>query len=516
MNWTALTVFVLLFGLITVLGFVAAYWRRGDLTQLNEWGLAGRRLGTVITWFLLGGDVYTAYTFIAVPALVFGAGAIGFFALPYTIIVYPLVFLILPRMWAVAHRHGYITAADFVQGRYGNRWLALAVAVTGIVATMPYIALQLLGLQVVIGAMGVPTGGFFGDMPLIVAFVILAAFTYTSGLRAPAMIAVVKDALIYITVLALVIVVPTKLGGYANLFDAVPMEKLLLPAPGAGTLGQYSAYATLALGSAFALFLYPHTMTAVLSATAAKVIRRNAAYLPAYSFLLGLLALCGFMAIATGVDKLPEFAGGFEHYKSNFAVPALILHSFPDWFAGVAFAAIGIGGLVPAAIMSIAASNLFTRNIYVRFIRTDCTAAEEAQNAKMVSLVVKFGALVFILLLPLQYAIQLQLLGGIWISQTIPAVIVGLYTRWLNPWALLAGWAAGLICGTWMAGTTGFQSATFPLQIDGLTVPGYAALYALALNFTISFVLSPLFNRMRSTHGSDETTPSDYSFGMGR
>jgi SSS family solute:Na+ symporter len=516
MNWTALTVFVLLFGFITVLGFVAAYWRRGDLDQLHEWGLAGRRLGTVITWFLLGGDVYTAYTFIAVPALMFGAGALGFFALPYTIIVYPLVFLILPRMWAVAHKHQYITAADFVQGRYGNQWLALAVAVTGIVATMPYIALQLLGLQVVIGAMGVPTGGVLGDVPLIIAFVILAAFTYTSGLRAPAMIAVVKDTLIYITVLALLIVVPWKLGGFGALFEAVPKDKLILPTPGADTLGQYSAYATLALGSAFALFLYPHTMTAVLSASNPQVIRRNAAYLPVYSFLLGLLALCGFMAIATGVANLPEFADGFAHYKSNFAVPALILHSFPDWFAGVAFAAIGIGGLVPAAIMSIAASNLFTRTIYARFIRPDCTPAQEAQNAKIVSLVVKFGALVFIIFLPLQYAIQLQLLGGIWISQTIPAVIVGLYTRWLNPWALLIGWAAGLTCGTWMAATTGFQSATFPLQIDGLTMPGYAALYALALNVVLSVVLSPVFNRLQATHGTDETAPSDYRFGVSR
>jgi SSS family solute:Na+ symporter len=327
-NWTAIIVFALLFGLVTVLGFVAAHWRRGDLNELHEWGLAGRRLGTIITWFLLGGDVYTAYTFIAVPALVFGAGAIGFFALPYTIIVYPLVFLILPRMWAVAHKHNYVTAADFVQGRYGNRWLALAVAVTGIVATMPYIALQLLGLQVVIGAMGVGTGGgLVGDVPLIIAFVILAAFTYTSGLRAPAMIAVVKDTLIYITVLALVVVVPYQLGGYDKLFAAIPPDKLLLPTPGPGTLGQYSAYATLALGSAFALFLYPHTMTGVLSATNAEVIRRNAIYLPAYTFLLGLLALTGFMALAAGVASLPEFAPQFEQYKANFAIPALILHS---------------------------------------------------------------------------------------------------------------------------------------------------------------------------------------------
>ena len=510
MNWIAIIVFVLLFGAVTIIGFAAAHWRRGDLDVLDEWGLAGRRLGTVVIWFLLGGDVYTAYTFIAVPALVFGAGAIGFFALPYTIIVYPLVFLILPRMWSVAHKHNFITAGDFVQGRYGNKWLVLAVAITGIVATMPYIALQLLGLQVVIGAMGVGTIGFYGDLPLIIAFVILAAFTYTSGLRAPAMIAVVKDTLIYITVLAMVIVIPIELGGYGKMFAMVPPAKLLLAGPKDGNLGQFSAYATLALGSAFALFLYPHTMTAVLSSNSRGVIRRNAAYLPAYSFMLGLLALTGFMALAVGVDKLPEFAPQFAQYGSNFAVPALILHTFPNWFVGIAFAAIGIGGLVPAAIMSIAASNLFTRNIYVQFIRPNCTPKQEAQNAKITSLIVKFGALLFIIFLPLQYAIQLQLLGGIWISQTIPAVIVGLYTRWLNPWALIIGWAVGLIAGTWMAASLSFQSAVFPLAVDGFTVPGYAALYALAINFAVSIVLSLLFNQILATRGTDLTSAADY------
>src|SRR5260370_26635312 len=116
----------------------------------------------------------------------------------------------------------------------------------------------------------------------------------------------------------------------------VPPAKLLLAGPEDGNLGQISAYATLALGSAFALFLYPHTMTGILSASSRNVIRRNAAYLPAYSFMLGLLALTGFMSLAVGVDKLPEIAPQFAQYKSSFAVPALILHSFPDWFAWVA------------------------------------------------------------------------------------------------------------------------------------------------------------------------------------
>ena len=149
-NWIALTIFVLLFGFITWLGFAAAHWRKGDLDQLHEWGLGGRRFGTIVTWFLVGGDLYTAYTFIAVPALAFGAGAVAFFAVPYTIVIYPILFLVFPRLWYVCHKHGYITAGDFVRGRFGNRWLALAVAITGIVATMPYIALQLVGIQVVV------------------------------------------------------------------------------------------------------------------------------------------------------------------------------------------------------------------------------------------------------------------------------------------------------------------------------------------------------------------------------
>src|ERR1041385_8748873 len=150
LNWTTLGVFVALVTLITVLGFVASRWRKGDLTQINEWGLGGRRFGSVIVWFLLGGDLYTAYTFIAVPALMFGAGAAGFFAVPYTIMVYPLMFAVFPRLWSVARAKGYVTAADFVRGRFGSRTLALAVALTGIVATMPYIALQLVGIEVVL------------------------------------------------------------------------------------------------------------------------------------------------------------------------------------------------------------------------------------------------------------------------------------------------------------------------------------------------------------------------------
>jgi len=509
-NWTALTVFVVLFGFVTVLGFYAARWRRGDLDRLDEWGLAGRRFGTLVTWFLLGGDLYTAYTFIAVPALVFGAGAIGFFALPYTIVVYPLVLVVFPRLWSVAHRHGYITAADFVQGRYESRLLAVLIAVTGILATMPYIALQLVGIEVVIAAMGLHGTGLVGELPLIVAFAILAAYTYTSGLRAPASIAIVKDVLIYGTVIAAVIVIPVELGGYSHVFSAVDPKKLILPHPPAGSWGAYSAYATLAFGSALSLFLYPHSVTGVLSASSRRAVRRNAALLPAYTFVLGLIALLGYMAVASGVAHMPRFKPYFEQFGPNFAVPALFLHYFPSWFAGVAFAAIAIGALVPAAIMSIAAANLFTRNIYRPYLRPDCTPKQESGTAKLVSLVVKVGALAFILFLPLKYAIQLQLLGGVWIIQTLPAIMIGLYTRWLHRWALALGWLAGMVSGTWMVAAIHFKGTVYPLEVAGLTIPAYAALYSLLINLAVAVLLTPLLDGFGVGRGRDETEAADY------
>jgi SSS family solute:Na+ symporter len=508
-NWVALIVFVGIFCFITWLGFAAGRWRKGDLDLLHEWGLGGRRFGTLVNWFLLGGALYTAYTSIAVPALAFGAGAIAFFAVPYTMLIYPIVFTVFPRFWCVSHKRGYITAADFVRGRFGNRWLALAIAGTGIFATVPYIALQLVGLQVVIGALGIWGDGWIANLPVIIAFAILASFTYSSGLRAPAAIVIVKDLLILITVFACIVVVPFKLGGYANIFAAVPANKLLLPVPQGNTTGAYSNYATLALGSALALFLYPHAITGILSASSPHSIRRNAVMLPAYSFMLGLLAVVGFMAIAAGVDKLPQYEDGFQQFKSNFAVPALMLHMFPSWFAGAAFAAIGIGALVPAAIMSISAANLFARNIYREFWRSQCTEQQECQVAKWVSLIVKFGALLFIILVPQQYAIQLQLLGGIWIIQTLPSVIIGLYTRWLNPWALLIGWAAGMVIGTEIAASLNFVS-TYSLVIVGYSFPSYTALFMLVLNLLIAIVLTPVFNMFPMRGVRDETLAADY------
>ncbi len=507
MQWLAITVFIFFFLLITVLGFVAARWRRGDLDLIHEWGLAGRRFGTVVTWFLLGGDLYTAYTFIAIPAAMAGAGAVsGFFAVPYTVLIYPLVYVLMPRFWAVCKRHGYVTASDFVRNRFGSRSLALAVAFTGILATLPYIALQMYGIQISIAALGLPISvpilGFPVDLPLLIAFIVLAAYTYSSGLRAPAMIALVKEIMIFVVLFAVLIVIPAKIGGFAPAFAAA--QQKAATTKGFAALippGQEIAYTTLALGSALALFLYPHSLTGVLSSSSGKVVKRNASLLPIYSLMLGGLALLGFIAIQAGIKPMNGFG-------NNSAVPVLINMFFPSWFAGFAFSALAIGALVPAAVMSIAAANLFTRNIYVEYFRRDAGTREESQVAKISSFVIKFGALLFIVYINPAQIVYFQLLGGIWILQTLPAVFLGLYVRWFHRWALLISWAVAMIAGTlqfFLGGNKPIASLPF------LGTPIYIAFSALLLNLILAVVLTPVFNALRVPHGQDQTEPLDYA-----
>jgi solute:Na+ symporter, SSS family len=514
---TEIVIAAILFLVVSGMGFVAARWRRPEnMLHLDEWGLGGRNFGSWISWFLIGGDIYTAYTFVAVPALMFASGAIGFYAVPYTVIVYPLVFIPLVKLWGVSHKHGFVTPADFVRARSGSSTMALLVAITGIVATMPYIALQLVGIEAVLKTMHVNA-----TWALIIAFAILAAYTYQSGLRAPALIAFVKDALIYVVIIVAVIYIPHKLGGWGKVFDAADAKFAKTNGTILGPGNQWQ-YITLAFGSALALFLYPHSITGVLASRNRSVIKRNMAALPVYSFLLGLIALLGYMAIAAKVK--PISSNGKP--DGNTIVPVLFDQMFPHWFAGVAFAAVAIGALVPAAIMAIAAANLFTRNIYKEYIKKDATHAQEAAVSKIASLVVKVGAVLVILLISPQFSIDLQLIGGVIILQTLPAVAIALYTNWLHRWGLVAGWLAGMGLGMAMLyhiqnpatqhkhfGGSAFKLADwFDPTIIGLdkTTQVYVGFVAVLFNVVVAVIVTALCKLFKAPDGVDITSPTDY------
>ena len=272
------------------------------------------------------------------------------------------------------------------------------------------------------------------------------------------------------------------------------------------TPGQIGPYITLAIGSAMALFMYPHAMTGALAASSSKAIRFNTMTLPAYSFVLGLIALLGVMAIAAGVKVS----------SPQDAVPQLVLWAFPDWFAGFCFAAIALGALVPAAVMSIGAANTFTRNIWKPFIHPAMTPREESVLAKLASLVVKVGALAVIFLMPTQFALDLQLLGGVWMVQIFPAIDL----RPLHPLVQRLGAADrlggrhdrrhGAVVDARRRGCRCIALAwdvPFVGHVDlGLHFAAYNGLTAVIVNIVVATVLSLVIR----TQAADETAPADY------
>jgi SSS family solute:Na+ symporter len=288
--------------------------------------------------------------------------------------------------------------------------------------------------------------------------------------------------------------------------------------PATGQLG----YASLALGSALALFLYPHSITGVLASSNRDVLKRNMSALPVYSLALGFIALLGFMAISAGTT--PITTDGKP--DSNTIVPELFQQMFPSWFAGIAFAAIAIGALVPAAIMSIAAANLFTRNVYKEFVKKDATPAQETRVAKITSLVVKLGAVAAILFIDPQFSIDLQLIGGVIILQTLPSVALGLYTRWMHRGALVAGWVVGMVVGLWMLyeipkvdAATGavvkehFGGSSFALSKLGFDTKFtiYPGIVSLIVNLLVVVIVTLILRAMKVADGVDGTAETDYT-----
>jgi solute:Na+ symporter, SSS family len=480
-QWTQAAVITACFVLITFVGLYAGRWHKSaeEANELDEWALGGRSFGGILTWFLQGGSVYTVYSFVAVPALVYGQGAIGFFALPYLVITYIVAFVVVPKLWDLAKLRGHVTPADFVLDRFRSGSLAAAITLTGLVATMPYIALQVYGIELCFAQIGLPV-----QVSLWSAFVLLAVITYVSGLRSATLIAIVKDVFIWATVIVALIYIPIHLGGYGRAFSKVPASQLTLP----GNL--WVDYATLAIGSGLALFLYPHVLTGALSSRSRYVVQRNSIFLPIYTIMLGLLAILGYLAIADGIKPS-------HHYGANVAVPALFDSVFPPWFAGFALASIAIGALVPAAMMAIAAANLFTRNVYVAFIRPDASSAQQAHVSKLSSLVVKFGAVGFVVTVPTTFVINFQLAAGVWILQSLPAVFLGIVWRRLGARPVLAGWAVGTAIGTVLLVKVGFKTSSYAFGFGDHHTKMFIGVPALVANLVVVSGMM-LVGRLRS------------------
>ncbi|MFF3677341.1 sodium:solute symporter [Streptomyces sp. NPDC002120] len=467
-----------------------------ELPHPVHWALGGRGLGTASTCLLLGGTIYTSYTYIAVPGLMFGTGGLALYALVYTMLLSPLIMILLPRLREIGAKHGLITAADYVRLRHGSHPLALATALTCILATMPYLGLQVVGMTAVLRSVGLAPDSIAGCAVLVVLFLAFALVTQPGGLRACARISLVKAVLIGAAVVVLLALTLARLGSPGHIFQLAGGRGAAMGESFGVPPQNFTAYATLALGSALAQLMYPQVLLVAMASKSKDTLRAATTFLPAWSMTLGIWAFFGVAAFAAGIRT----AAG----HGELAVPALIRELAPDWLAGLLFGALAVAGLLPAVVMVMSMAMLFVRNIYVEYLNPTATPKHEVRAARGPALAIMAGAIAFALLMKPQDAINLHLLGGVWILQLLPAVAVSLFTRWFHRRALFLGWAVGMVSGTGLLGLRGFSTV---VDIGGGAVhaPVYVAVIALALNLAVAALLTPLFDALGVPRGTDGT-----------
>ncbi|WP_245631861.1 sodium:solute symporter family protein [Alicyclobacillus ferrooxydans] len=473
---TALVTTAIVVLLVVFVGFIAGR-DKASRSNIEEWSVGGRNFGGLLIWFLIGADVYTAYTFLGLTGYGYSLGAAAFFAVPYVVLAYPIAYYILPRLWEYAARYKLTTLADYARERFQSRTLGVLVALTGIIFLIPYIDLQLSGITGVVAVAG--KGSFanpkaVGTIALVISFILVALYTFFSGLRAPAWTSMIKDALVWIIMIIMVITVPFILfGSWGNMYHTAvtqfPKTLTLHPGPH----GDFW-FMTSALISALALFMWPHASTGALSSRNANNLRKNAVFLPFYNILLFFITFLGIVAYMV----LPHLkTPGY----SNVILLYLIQHTYHNGVVqGLMYATVALASLVPASIMVLAASNLFATNVLKDWLIPHMSDSARTLTARWFVFVMTFLALLFGVLFPTQL-ISLQLEGVSGMVQIIPAIGLSLFWRRLSNSAVTIGLIAGI--------------AMVFLNHFVFKLAGYDGFWGLLVNIIVILLLNGLFRR---------------------
>ncbi|KXZ21704.1 sodium:solute symporter [Bacillus nakamurai] len=477
-NVTALIITAVIVLTVVCIGFIAGR-DKSARASVEEWSVGGRRFGGLLVWFLVGADLYTAYTFLGLTSTAYTGGSVAFFAIPYSVLAYFIAYFFLPKLWKVAKLHKLTTLADYARERFDSKLLASLVAIVGVLMLIPYICLQLSGIQDTLQVAG--TGVINVNMVVIISFVLVALYTFFSGIKGPTFTAIIKDILVWVIMLFMVVSLPLiHFHGWMPMIHTMAQKApQMLTIPSSGPKG-IPWFITASIVSALALFMWAHAATGVFTAKSADAVRKNSMFLPLYNIVLILVIFLGFIAFLV----LPEDT------NPRLALLKLIQTSYGGVAQGFAYSTIALASLIPCSIMAIGASNLFANNLYRDLIHPNVSQSRLTIITRSMVFVVIGIALLFGMLFPTAL-VTLQLLGVSGMVQIFPAIAVSLFWKNQTKEATIIGLLVGLI-------------VTFTVNITQSSHGIYEGFWGLVSNLSAVVILNPFFVKKATANAVKE------------
>ncbi len=425
----------------------------------QQYIVGGRSFGTVFLWVLLAGEIYTSFTFLGMAGWAYGMGAPAYYIFAYGTCAYVIGYFLLPAIWRVGKERSLLTGPDFFADRYSSRALGVMTALIQLVIVVPYVTLQLSGLQLLLRLAGY--GTFDATLAVCVAFILVALFVFSAGLRGTAWASIVKDTLVLGAVIFAGIAIPRQFfGSPARLIDQVLRvhPHMLTLVPGTAYHGTVWYVSTVLL-TAIGFYMGPHSMSAIYSARSENTLRRNAMLLPLYQVVMLLVFLAGLSALLI----VPGLRG--PAVDQSFLL--VVQRYYPPWVMGFVAAAGSLAALIPASALLLGAASIFSKNVLGAFgIATSDGTRTAATRASVV--VVAFAALGF-WLVEQRTIVELLLIYYNGITQFMPAVVAAFLWPRVNVWGAAAGILAGL-------------ALVVVFAVSGISLwgvnPGFAALIA--------------------------------------
>ncbi len=425
---------ILIFLVVAGASALAFYAGRRHEMSLEQWTVGGRQFGLLFTWLLAAGEVYTTFSFLGASGWAYSRGGPTLYIIAYLTLTYVVSFFILPLVWELGRKHGLHTQPDFFFLRYRDKYLAALVALVGVACIVPYLQLQLTGLGIIMEVASF--GAISPTLAMLISFALVAAFVYTSGIRAVAWVSVIKDLMMLLAVLFIGIAIPyIYFGGIGQMFTALVQAKPThLVLPGTTKVLGDSWYISTVLLCSFGGYMWPHSFGAAYSAKSGNILRRNAVVMPLYTIMLPLVFLAGFSALLI----VPNLQNG------DLSLLTVVSKTFPAWLLGLIGAAGALTAMVPSAIILLTAATLFAKNFYRPIVSPGMSDDKVARLARALVIVITAIALYFAIFSSTTL-VALLLIGYDGVSQFLPGVLFGLFWRRATTAGIFSGMVVGLV-----------------------------------------------------------------------